>query len=600
MASTAELSLSFRVENAIQSYMTYITRMFWPGKMSVLYLLDVEHVNHYYTAFALIGLALISLLVLWGTLCGKRYLAFGWFWYVGTLVPVIGIVQVGEQTHANRYTYIPYVGLFIILAWGIADLIALLPDLRRPFQLAAGCVMGLALVTCVGWTRYQLQFWTGVEVHLRHALTITPDNWNMLNNLGVYLWKQAQEQDVKAGRAEVEGKPEEAKAFHEKSVELKKDAKAQWIHGITARPTATDIHSNLGYAYSEANDLDKAEWHLNKAVELKPISPRPRNNLGRVLLRRSQQCEADARAAEAKGKTDPAEAAKAAQLKETAKVKLKAAIEQFEEAVKLDPTLLEARLNLGEVYLSLWERDRANNPANAEANLANAENHYQEIIKLKSPSIKDRETINNFGQAYYGLARLAVARKRSDDVVNNLLLSLECNPQNTAALQMLATQRFQRGEFREGEKCLWPLLIVIRKEDRSKLADQFAGQLEATGQAKAAIRAYNFLGWVFSTSPEPQLLDPQRAFAYAKHAVELTRKQDPFSLDTAAAAQAACGQFGAAVQTAHDAISLANAQGKKALADAISARLPFYQQNRPYRCDPKGGDRPESLQPEAQ
>ena len=89
---------------------------------------------------------------------------------------------------------------------------------------------------------------------------------------------------------------------------------------------------------------------FDRGRELKPISPRPRNNLGRVLLRRSQQCEAEAREAEAKGKTDPAEAAKAKQLKDEAKTKLDAAIDQFEEAVELDPSLLEARLNLGEVY----------------------------------------------------------------------------------------------------------------------------------------------------------------------------------------------------------------------------------------------------------
>ena len=311
MASPAELSFAFRIENSLQSYLTYITRMFWPGKMSVLYLLDADHVNHVYTAAAAVAIFLISGLVIWAAIRGRRYLAVGWFWYLGTLVPVIGIVQVGEQSHADRYTYIPYIGLFIMLAWGIADLIARLPQLRTALRFAIGFAMMLVLATCVGWTKYQLQFWTDVETHLRHALSITPDNWNMLNNLGVKLWKKAQDEDVEAAKAEAKGDHETAKERHEKALALKEDAKAQWIHGITARPTATDIHSNLGYVYSEANDLDKAEWHLKKAVELKPISSRPRNNLGRVLLRRSQDCEAKAREAEAKGKSDPEDAANA-------------------------------------------------------------------------------------------------------------------------------------------------------------------------------------------------------------------------------------------------------------------------------------------------
>ena len=161
-----------------------------------------------------------------------------------------------------------------MLAWGIADLIDLLPQVRTAFRFATGFAMMLVLATCVGWTKYQLQFWTGVETHLRHALTITPDNWNMLNNLGVYLWKQAQEQDVEGGEGGGRGRPGKRRRHTtQKAVALKDDAKAQWIHGITARPTATDIHSNLGYAYSEANDLDKAEWHLTEAVEVEADFP---------------------------------------------------------------------------------------------------------------------------------------------------------------------------------------------------------------------------------------------------------------------------------------------------------------------------------------
>ncbi len=582
MASESELSMAFRIENALQSYMTYITRMFWPGKMSVLYLLDVDHVNHRYTAFAVVGLLAITLLVLWGAFCGRRYLAVGWFWYVGTLVPVIGIVQVGEQTHADRYTYIPYIGLFIMLAWGIADLIGLLPQIRKSFQFATGFAMMLVLVTCVGWTKYQLQFWTGVEVHLRHALTITPDNWNMLNNLGVYLWKQGQEQDMKAAKAEAEGDLVAAKTFHEKAVAYKEDATAQWIHGITARPTATDIHSNLGYKYSESNELDKAEWHLNEAVRLKGISPRPRNNLGRVLLRRSQQLEADARAAEAKGKTDPAEALKAKQLKDLAKAKLNAAIEQFEEAVRLDPSLLEARLNLGEVYLSL-------------NNLDKAEFHYLQILKLVSASVKDRETLNNFSQACFGLARIAIARNKSDEAVGYLQHGLELNPQNMPSLQMLAKLRSERGEFREGEKCLWPLLAVLSRAQRRNVAETFGRQFEEAGKRKEALRAWNFLAWAFATSPEPQILDPEEAMKLAQYVVKVTNQQDPLSLDTLAAALAASGQYGQAVQVAQAAVRLANSSGNQPLARAISSRLQFYQQGKPYRCKLDGSDRPEIL-----
>ena len=275
-------------------------------------------------------------------------------------------------------------------------------------------------------------YWKGdyekAAADYKRALEIKRDDWNTLNNLGVLYWKMAMTQNAKAAAAEAASDFKTAKACREKCVALKEDAKTQWIHGVKINPKATDIHSNLGYAYSDANDLDSAERHLTEAVRLKPISPRPRNNLGRVLLRRSQQRELEAREAEAKGKTDPVEAAKAKQLKGEAKTKLDAAIEQFEKAVELDPALLEAHLNLGEVYLSLNDLDKA-------------ESHYKAILRLQSESIKDPEINANFSHACFGLARVAIARKDPDEATRNLQKAIELNPKNVAALQLLSSLR---------------------------------------------------------------------------------------------------------------------------------------------------------------
>ena len=242
----------------------------------------------------------------------------------------------------------------------------------------------------------------------------------------------------------------------------------QWIHGITARPTATDIHSNLGYAYSESStvakvegnaakaegdrlkaagkpdkadecykkaeecfkkaeeDLGLAERHLTDAVRLKDISPRPHNNLGRVLLRRSQDCEAKAAEAETKGQTEAAR-----RLRIEAKEKLNAAIVEFREAVRLDDTLLEARLNLGEVFISLSDRDKAEgNPAQAEKDLDEAAAQYEAILKLRSKIEQDPQTINNYGQAAYGLARIAMIRNDSDGTVKYLELRWKSSARN--------------------------------------------------------------------------------------------------------------------------------------------------------------------------
>jgi tetratricopeptide (TPR) repeat protein len=420
------------------------------------------------------------------------------------------------------------------------------------------------------------------------AIRLDPDNWSLFNDIAVCLWKQAENEDAEAAKAEAAGDMETAKARRQKSARLKDDAKAQWIHGVTVSPTATDIHRNLGYAYAEASsvaqaagdlkqaeqDIQQAELHLTEAVKLKPISSRPHYNLGRVLLRRSRQYDTDAREAEAKGDTEATK-----KLKVEAQVKLDAGIAEFERAVALDPSFLEARLNLGEVYLSLNDPDKA-------------EIQFRGIVERTSENVKDRETINNFSQAYFGLARVDLIRENPDNAIQHLQKAIELNPQNPAALQLLAAQRFERGEYREGEKSLWPLLAGMPAQQRRYVAEQFGVQFQSAGKEAQALRAWNFFGWAFATSPDSHILDPQEAMKLAQRVVEMTKQQDPVSADTLAAAQAASGKYDEAVRGAKTALDLANSQGNKPLAEAVSRRLQLYQQGKPYECDPSGGDRP--------
>ena len=203
-------------------------------------------------------------------LYGRRYVAFGWLWYVGTLVPVIGFVQVGEQAMADRYTYIPYIGLFVAIVWGIADLLENFAFLRKlPPALAVAMVVILG--SCMSWTNYQIQTWRDVQTHLLHALDVEPDNWNMLNNYGVWLWKEARERDIEAAKAEAKGDREArggGRATWKRRRHVTRRPWRQRRHatrrpwsskttpsrsGSTASPhaqAATDIHSDLGYAYS--------------------------------------------------------------------------------------------------------------------------------------------------------------------------------------------------------------------------------------------------------------------------------------------------------------------------------------------------------------
>jgi protein O-mannosyl-transferase len=587
MATTSELPLTFRIANSLQSYMIYIYKMFWPGKMMSLHLLVSDEQGHPFVAPGMIVLSTLVFLSLTSLAVaafffGRRYVTFGWFWYVGTLVPVIGIVQVGEQGYADRYTYIPYIGLFVAIVWAIGEAIDRLPNMRR--MLVPAVSLAIVGIVCVwtSWTHYQITNWRDIETHLLHALDVEPDNWNMLNNYGVYLWKDGQQKDVEMAKAAAEGDQAAADELHKQAAARKAQASEQWLHGIASRPTATDIHSNLGYKYSEENNLDKAEYHLKKAVELKPISPRPHNNLGRVLLRRSTEASAKAKS--------PAESAAAKEL-------MDAAIEQFEVAVRLDPSLLEARLNLGQVYLQMSERDKAEKDLDkADKDLDKAESEYKAILLLDSPSVTDRETISNFSQAYFGLAQISLIRKKpnekADEAIKFLHLAIARNPQNLAALNMLFQQHFIQKEYREGEKALWPLLALQPKSQRRNFGLNFIRQFESAGKAAEALELWNFMGWAFATSPEPSILDRQEAVAFAQKAVATTREQDPMSLDTLAAAFAEFGDFSNAVKAADVARNMARSRGNEPLAKAIEARLQFYKSNTPYRCNLDGSDRP--------
>ena len=257
---------------------------------------------------------------------------------------------------------------------------------------------------------------------------------------------------------------------------LKDEAVDYWKRDVAANPKSSNTHSNLGYVYSERNDLEKAEFHLRKAVEIKSTSSRPHNNLGRVLLRQSQIKDTAAREAEGKAKTDRAEAATAKRLRDEAKAKLDEAIAQFQRSVELDPSLVEARLNLGEVDTKLGRYD-------------SAATQYLRILDLDNPSVIDKDAMANFSQAYLGLARIALAKDKPDEAFGYLKRSIAKNPNNMAAWQLLTKLHYERGEYDEGEKCLQSRLAKLPPAVRQNWAEQLVKQLDDAGHHEAAAKA---------------------------------------------------------------------------------------------------------------
>jgi hypothetical protein len=176
------LPLKFRIFNALVSYTGYIEKMFWPGRLAVFYPHPGRNISVMYAVISAgLLLAATVLVIRFGK--NRRYLVTGWFWYIGTLVPVIGIVQVGIQGMADRYSYIPLTGLFIIIAWGVPDLLT-----KWRYKKIVLASLALLIVSTISITTYnQLRYWRNTLTLFQHAIDVTKDNFMAMNELAWYL-----------------------------------------------------------------------------------------------------------------------------------------------------------------------------------------------------------------------------------------------------------------------------------------------------------------------------------------------------------------------------------------------------------------------------
>jgi tetratricopeptide (TPR) repeat protein len=270
IASLDTVPLGLRIENALVSYAMYLKKMLWPADLAVFYPRPGSIKLQTALAAALL-LILITVLAL--ALARRRpYLAVGWFWYVGTLVPVIGLVQVGSQAMADRYTYIPLIGIFLAVTWGLSDLAR---DWRhRRMILASASIAVLAI--CGTLTAAQLRLWQDSETLFRHALSVTTNNVTAELNLGSALYEKGKADEaadhfaralsIKPGYAEAQsnlGFTLAAKGSFAKAIEYYRAA-------LRTRPRLAQTHWLLGSALSAEGERTEAVWEYETAIELNP------------------------------------------------------------------------------------------------------------------------------------------------------------------------------------------------------------------------------------------------------------------------------------------------------------------------------------------
>jgi Flp pilus assembly protein TadD len=287
------VGLGIRLTNTMVSYVNYINKTFWPSGLAIYYPLS-KTIPIWQVAQAGLILAGISLLVIWW-LRSRPYLLVGWLWYIGTLVPVIGLVQVGEQAMADRYTYVPLTGLFIAVTWGVN---ALADHWRsRKFVLGLSAAVTLsALMLCTG---RQVAYWRNNITLYEHTLTVTDKNHVIHINLGMALLQQGQlDKAIQHQQEALRLCPGEPSALTNLGMALAlqrryPDAIKYYRLSLKSDPEQATTYNNLGAAILSNNgDPEEAVANFRQALRLKPDYDNAHLNLATVLTMQDRFDEA--------------------------------------------------------------------------------------------------------------------------------------------------------------------------------------------------------------------------------------------------------------------------------------------------------------------
>ncbi len=414
VAGLDEIPLSLRVANALVSYIAYIGKMLWPTRLAAFY--PYFQPLPWWVVGSILGLIGVSVVVI---RAARRhpYLPVGWLWYVGTLVPVIGLVQVGSHSMADRYTYVPLIGLFIMVAWGIPDLLARWPYRSIALPTAAGLVILACTITAWG----QVQYWKSSVALWAHALEVTAENYIAHNNLGLVLANQGRFDEAIAHHTEaLRSKPDFAEAHYNLGGALKDqgrvdEAIAHYTEALRSKPDFAEAHNNLGVALADQSRVGEAIAHYTEALRSKPDYAEAHYNLGGVLADQGRAGEAIAHYTEAlRNKPDYAAAHNNLGLISAAQGRFDEAIPYYFEALRIQPSFAAAHNNLGLVLA-------------AQGRFDEAIRHYTEALRLQPGS----------AAAHNNLGIVLANQGKIEEAARHFEIALTLNPSNQGARRAL-------------------------------------------------------------------------------------------------------------------------------------------------------------------
>jgi tetratricopeptide (TPR) repeat protein len=502
VASIGYISMPMRIGNVLISYVVYLRQMVWPAGLAAYYPYPGRSQPLWEIGLAFLVLAAITGVVLeqWRR---RPWLGVGWFWYLGMLVPVIGIVQVGEFAHADRSTYLPQIGLYVVLTWAAMEM----SGNWRHRRLVQGGLAAAILVALVFCARAQTSYWRNSETLWTHALSYTSASALAHTDLGIALEKEGRAAEaIRQYEEALRIQPDYALAHYNLGNGLLKkglsdQAVIQYEEAIRSRPDFADARNNLGAALDMNGRTDEAIRQFQEAIRLKPDYTEAINNLGAAFDKKGQTDEAIRQFQEAiRLKPDYTQAHNNLGIALGKKGEIDEAIRQYQEAVHLQPDFFDAHNNLGIVLGRKGQIDEAIG-------------QLQEAIRLQPGN----------ELAHYNLGFAQEKKGRTDEAISQYQEAIRLKPDYADAHHKLGGAFDKAGR---GEEAAGQYLVVLRLTpddaevnnslgylwaERGEKLDQARAMIEKAVQKEPKNAGYlDSLGWVLFKQNRPgEALDYQ-------------------------------------------------------------------------------------------